>query len=132
MKDPKEYQMNGETILAVILIGLAAGVLGGMVGVGGGIIMVPALVYFLAFSQHRAQGTSLALMLFPVGILGVINYYRKGYVDLRIAGLLAVGFILGSYLGSRFSLSLPQSVVKKIFAAVMLLVALRMLFWEKK
>jgi len=94
--------------------------------------MVPALVYFLAFSQHRAQGTSLALMLFPVGILGVINYYRKGYVDLRIAGLLAVGFILGSYLGSRFSLSLPQSVVKKIFAAVMLLVALRMLFWEKK
>ncbi|MBM3441711.1 MAG: sulfite exporter TauE/SafE family protein [Bacteroidetes bacterium] len=124
--------MNGETILAVILIGLAAGVLGGMVGVGGGIIMVPALVYFLAFSQHRAQGTSLALMLFPVGILGVINYYRKGYVDLRIAGLLAVGFILGSYLGSRFSLSLPQSVVKKIFAAVMLLVALRMLFWEKK
>lgn len=132
MKDPKEYTMNAETVLAVILIGLAAGVLGGMVGVGGGIIMVPALVYFLAFSQHRAQGTSLALMLFPVGILGVINYYRKGYVDLRVAGLLAVGFVLGSYLGSRFSLSLPQSAVKKIFAAVMLLVALRMLFWEKK
>lgn len=132
MKDPKEYTMNAETVLAVILIGLAAGVLGGMVGVGGGIIMVPALVYFLAFSQHKAQGTSLALMLFPVGILGVINYYRKGYVDLRVAGLLAVGFVLGSYLGSRFSLSLPQSAVKKIFAAVMLLVALRMLFWEKK
>jgi uncharacterized membrane protein YfcA len=79
--------MTIETIIIVILTGLAAGILGGMVGVGGGIIIVPALVYFLAFSQHQAQGTSLALMLFPVGILGVINYYKKGYVDFRYAGL---------------------------------------------
>lgn len=124
--------MNAETVLIVIGIGLAAGMLGGMVGVGGGIIMVPALVYFLAFPQHKAQGTSLALMLFPVGILGVLNYYRKGYVDMRVAGLLAVGFVLGSYLGSRFSLSIPQTAVRRLFAAVMLVVALRMLFADRK
>ena len=119
--------MTAETIVIIILVGLAAGVLGGMVGVGGGIVIVPALVYFLSFSQHQAQGNSLALMLFPVGILGVVNYYRSGYVDFRYAGLLAIGFVVGSYLGSRFSLSLPQLTVKKVFAVVMLLVALKML-----
>lgn len=121
-----------ETIVLIILLGLAAGILGGMVGVGGGIIIVPALVYFLAFSQHQAQGTSLALMLFPVGILGVINYHRKGYVDFRYAGLLAIGFVVGSYLGSRFSLSLPQLTVKRIFAVIMLIVSLKMLLLDKK
>jgi uncharacterized protein len=124
--------MTIETIIIIILTGLAAGILGGMVGIGGGIIIVPALVYFLAFSQHQAQGTSLALMLFPVGILGVINYYKKGYVDFRYAGLLAIGFVVGSYLGSKFSLSLPQLTVKKIFAVLMLIVALKMLFIDKK
>ena len=124
--------MTSETIIIIILTGLAAGILGGMVGIGGGIIIVPALVYFLAFSQHQAQGTSLALMLFPVGILGVINYYKKGYVDFRYAGLLAIGFVVGSYLGSKFSLSLPQLTVKKIFAVLMLMVALKMLFIDKK
>jgi uncharacterized membrane protein YfcA len=124
--------MSAETIVTIILIGLAAGVLGGMVGVGGGIVIVPALMYFLAFSQHEAQGNSLALMLFPVGILGVLNYYKKGYVDFRYAGLLAIGFVVGSYLGSRFSLSLPQITVKKVFAVVMLLVALKMLLFDRK
>jgi uncharacterized membrane protein YfcA len=124
--------MTTETIIIIILTGLAAGILGGMVGIGGGIIIVPALVYFLAFSQHQAQGTSLALMLFPVGILGVINYYKKGYVDFRYAGLLAIGFVVGSYLGSKFSLSLPQLTVKRIFAILMLIVAFKMLFIDKK
>jgi uncharacterized membrane protein YfcA len=124
--------MTIETIMLIIFTGLAAGILGGMVGVGGGIIIVPALVYFLSFSQHQAQGTSLALMLFPVGILGVINYYRKGFVDFKYAGLLAIGFVLGSWLGSRFSLSLPQLTVKKIFAVVMLLVSLKMLLLDRK
>jgi uncharacterized membrane protein YfcA len=128
----KKEHMTTETIIIIILTGLAAGILGGMVGVGGGIIIVPALVYFLAFSQHQAQGTSLALMIFPVGILGVINYYKKGYVDFRYAGLLAIGFVVGSYLGSKFSLSLPQMTVKKFFAVIMLLVALKMLFIDKK
>jgi len=121
-----------ENMVIIILIGLAAGIIGGMVGVGGGIIIVPALVYFLAFSQLQAQGASLTLMLFPVGILGVINYYKKSYVDFRFAGLLAIGFVVGSYLGSKFSLSLPQVTVKKIFAVLMLLVALKMLLLDKK
>ncbi|WP_336517436.1 sulfite exporter TauE/SafE family protein [Pollutibacter soli] len=132
MQNPDKPPMTTHTIIVIILTGLAAGMLGGMVGVGGGIIIVPALVYFLAFSQHQAQGTSLALMLFPVGILGVLNYYKRGYVDFRYAGLLAIGFVLGSYLGSKFSLSLPEANIKKVFAVIMIIVAIKMLFFDKK
>ncbi|MFN5439731.1 MAG: sulfite exporter TauE/SafE family protein [Bacteroidota bacterium] len=121
-----------ETIVYLILIGIAAGFLGGMVGIGGGVIIVPALVLLLGITQHNAQGISLAMMLFPVGILGVINYYKKGYVDFKYAGLIAAGFLLGSYLGSKFSLSLPQDTVKKIFAIVMIILAVRMLLTGKK
>ncbi|MFZ9687377.1 MAG: sulfite exporter TauE/SafE family protein [Chitinophagaceae bacterium] len=121
-----------EIIIYLILIGIAAGFLGGLVGIGGGVIIVPALVLLLGISQHNAQGISLAMMLFPVGILGVINYYKKGYVDFKYAGLIAIGFLLGSYIGSRFSLSLPQDTVKKIFAVVMIVLAVRMLLTGKK
>ena len=109
-----------ETIIYLVLIGLAAGFMGGMVGIGGGVIIVPALVLLLGLSQHQSQGISLAMLLFPVGILGVINYYKKGHVDFKYAGLLAIGFLAGSYLGSKFSLSLPQDTVKKVFAVVMI------------
>jgi len=121
-----------ETIVYLVLIGLAAGFLGGMVGIGGGVLIVPALVLLLGLSQHQSQGISLAMMIFPVGILGVINYYKKGFVDFRYAGLLAVGFFVGSYIGSKFSLSLPQELVKKIFAVVMILLALKLLLSGKK
>ncbi len=121
-----------QTIIILVIIGLAAGIMGGMVGVGGGIIIVPALVYFLAFSQHEAQGTSLGLIVLPVALLGVINYYRKGYVDVRAVGFIAIGFVVGSYLGSKFSLSLPQETIKKVFAVFLLLVSLKMLFLDKK
>ena len=121
-----------ETIVYLVLIGLAAGFLGGMVGIGGGVLIVPALVLLLGLSQHQSQGISLAMMIFPVGILGVINYYKKGFVDFRYAGLLAVGFFLGSYIGSKFSLTLPQELVKKIFAVVMILLAIKLLFSGKK
>jgi len=86
----------------------------------------------LGLSQHKAQGISLAMILFPVGIFGVINYYKKGYVDFKYAGLLAVGFLIGSYVGSKVSLSLPQETVKKVFAVVMILLALKLLFTGKK
>ncbi len=121
-----------ETLIYLILIGLAAGFLGGMVGIGGGVIIVPALVLLFGLSQHNAQGISLAMMLFPVGLFGVLNYYKKGYVDFKYAGLIAIGFLIGSYLGSKFSLTLPQELVKKIFAVVMILLALKMLFSGKK
>ena len=124
--------MDTQTILILLATGLAAGILGGMVGIGGGIIIVPALVYFLGFSQFKAQGTSLALLMFPVGILGVLQYYRQGHVDFRIVGLIAAGFVLGSLLGSKLSLSLPQDTVKKIFAGLMIVIAVKMLFFDKQ
>ena len=124
--------MTAQQIIILILIGLAAGFLGGMVGIGGGIIIVPALVLFMAFSQHQAQGTSLAMMLLPVGILAVINYYKKGFVDVRYAALLAVGFTIGGYVGSKLSLGMAQDTVKKAFAVLMIVVAIKMLFFDKK
>jgi uncharacterized membrane protein YfcA len=125
-------KISMEILIYLLLIGLVAGFMGGLVGIGGGVIIVPALVMLLGMSQHAAQGTSLMMILFPVGILGALNYYKQGYVDFKYAGLLAIGFFVGSYLGSKFSLSLPQLTVKRIFAIVMMLLALKILFIDKK
>lgn len=124
--------MTIQTILILVIIGIVAGILGGLVGVGGGIIIVPSLVYFLSFSQKSAQGTSLGLLLLPVGIFGVLQYYKQGQVDLRVVAILAIGFLAGSYFGSKIALSLPQETVKKIFAIILLLVGFKMLFLDKK
>ena len=124
--------MDVQIILILLLVGLAAGMLSGMVGVGGGIIIVPCLVYFLGFSQKMAQGTSLGLLLLPVGILGVLQFYKSGYIDVRVVLIISVAFIAGSYFGSRWALSLPQDTVKKIFAIMMLIIAIKMLFIDKK
>lgn len=123
--------MDTNIIIGVLVIGLAAGILGGMVGVGGGLIVVPALVYFFGFSQHSAQGTSLGLLVLPVAILGMMNYYKAGHVDFKIVGLLAAGFVVGSYFGSKWSLSLPQEIVKKVFAILLFYTAFKMIGWEK-
>ena len=118
-------------IVIIIITGIVSGILSGMVGIGGGIIIVPALIYFMNFSQFEAQGTSLALLLLPVGILSVIQYHKQGYIDYKIVILLAVGFVVGNYLGAKFALSLPQTTVKKIFAIFLLVLALKMLFLDK-
>ncbi len=123
--------MDITTLIILIIIGLAAGILGGMVGVGGGIVIVPALVFFLGFSQKMAQGTSLGILLLPVGLFGVMQYYKEGYIDLRVVLLISAGFFAGSFLGSKLALSLPQDVVKKIFAILLLVVAIKMLFFDK-
>jgi uncharacterized membrane protein YfcA len=123
--------MNLQTILLLAIIGLAAGVLSGMIGIGGGIIVVPALVFILGFSQQQAQGTSLGLLLLPVGILAVMNYYKQGYIDIKVVGIMSVTFILGGWLGSKLSLSIPQETVKKIFAVLLIVVAAKMLFFDK-
>ena len=118
---PKKNVMDIQTALLIILIGIAAGTLSGLVGVGGGIIIVPALVYVLGFSQKMAQGTSLGLILLPVGILGVIQYYKQGYINLNVVWMLAVGFVIGGWLGGKIAVTLPQETIKKIFAVLMIL-----------
>jgi uncharacterized membrane protein YfcA len=119
------------SILLLILVGIAAGILGGLVGIGGGIIIVPSLIYFLNFSQKSAQGTSLGLLLLPMGILGVLQYYKQGHVDFKVVIILAIGFLAGSYFGSKIALSLPQETVKKMFAILLLIIAIKMLFIDK-
>lgn len=116
------------SIIILLCIGLAAGLLSGMVGIGGGIIIVPALVFFIGFSQHEAQGTTLAMFLIPIGILGVYNYYKAGYVDVKVALIMAITFVLGSYIGSKVSITLNQEVVKKVFGVIIFLISLKMVF----
>jgi uncharacterized membrane protein YfcA len=123
--------MSGQTIFIIVLIGLFAGMLSGLIGVGGGIIIVPALIFFLGFGQHQAQGTSLGILLLPAGIFAVINYYKQGYIDVKVVALLFIGFLLGGYFGSKISLTLSEAVVKKIFAVMLLLIAGKMLFFDK-
>ena len=124
--------MDIQTILIIIMVGIAAGMLGGLVGVGGGIIIVPALIYFLGMDQKTAQGTSLGLIMLPVGILGVLQYYKQGHVDFRVVGVLAIGFFAGSFFGSKIALSLPQETVKRVFAILMILIAIKLLFFDNK
>ena len=123
--------MSIQTIVLLVIVGLLAGVLSGLVGLGGGVIIVPALVFLLGFSQHEAQGTSLGILLLPAGIFAVMNYYRKGYSDVKVVLLLFVGFLAGGWLGSKLSLSLPESTLKKVFAIALLLIAGKVLFFDK-
>ena len=117
-----------ETVILVLIIGTVAGIVSGFVGIGGGLIIVPALVFFFGMSQHAAQGTSLAMMLPPIGILAVYNYYKSGYVDLRIAAILVITFIIGSYFGSRFAVTIPADSLKRVFGAFIILVGIKMIF----
>ena len=127
----KTDHMTAQIVLLLVLVGFAAGVLSGLVGVGGGIIVVPALVLLLGFSQQEAQGTSLGLLLLPVGILAVINYYNKGFIDMKVVGIMSIAFIIGGYAGSKLALQLSQETVKKIFAVVLFYTAFRMLHWDQ-
>jgi|TARA_B100001063_G_C16779036_1_gene569052 uncharacterized membrane protein YfcA len=120
------------TIVILVVIGILAGILSGMIGVGGGIIIVPALVYFLGMSQHGAQGTSLALMLPPIGILAAINYYKAGELNIKYAAIIAVAFIVGGYLGSKLSLTyISEAMMKKVFGIIMLIAAIKLVFFSK-
>ena len=123
--------MSITTIIILIIIGIAAGILSGLVGVGGGLIIVPALVFFLAFSQKEAQGTSLGILLLPVGILAVMQYYQKGFIDIKVVLIVSAGFLLGGWAGSKMAVALPVATIKKVFAMFMLITALKMLFLDK-
>ena len=114
-------------ILLYLLLGLVAGIFSGLIGIGGGIIIVPALVFLFGLSQHQAQGTTLALLVPPIGLLAAWTYYKEGYVDLRIASLICLGFFLGGLLGAKLATGLSSPVLEKLFGIALLLVSLKML-----
>jgi uncharacterized protein len=119
-----------QSVYILLIVGLVAGALSGMVGIGGGIIIVPVLVYFLGFSQHQAQGTTLFMFLLPIGILGVFNYYKENYVDYKTALIIASTFVIGSYFGSKWAIALDQKTVKQVFGVIIVLLGIKMIFWK--
>lgn len=123
--------MTAQTFASLLLIGILAGLLSGLVGVGGGVVMVPLLVLFLGLSQHQAQGTSLAVLAIPVTALAVFNYYKEGQLDFKYAAVIALFFIVGSFLGSKLALGLDQRTLKKIFAVILIGIAIKMLTDKK-
>src|SRR5437016_14452302 len=108
-------------------LGLIVGVLAGMLGIGGAIFVIPALVYIFGWEQHTAQGTTLAMLVPPIGILAAWKYYQAGHVDLKVAGLLCVGFFVGGYFGGIIANQIPADTLRKLFGAVLLLTALKMI-----
>lgn len=111
-----------------LLLGLVAGAFSGLIGIGGGVIIVPALIYLFGFEQHLAQGTTLALLVPPIGILAAWTYYKQGFVDVKVAVLVALGFFLGGLIGARIAVSLPQPILKRIFGIALLFISLNMVF----
>lgn len=122
--------MDIQTLLLLLCIGLLAGIASGFVGIGGGMIIVPALVFGLGLNQHMAQGTSLAMMIPPIGILAVMSYYKAGQIQLEYAGILALTFVLGAWMGSKWALRINPSVVRLVFGLFMLFAAGRLILWS--
>ena len=111
-----------------IVLGFIAGVFSGLIGIGGGVIIVPALVFLFGLSQHQAQGTTLALLVPPIGILAAWTYYTQGYVDVRIAALICVGFFVGGLVGAKVATSVADQTLERVFGIALLLIALKMIF----
>ena len=119
--------MDVQIVLSLVLIGILAGILSGLVGVGGGVVMVPLLVLLLGFNQHQAQGTSLAVLVVPVTAVAVYTYHKEGFIDWRYVGIIAVFFVVGGYFGSKIAVGLDQKMLKKVFGLILLLIAGKML-----
>lgn len=122
--------MSVNEIILLAAIGLIGGILGGMTGLGGGVIIIPMLVYFMGMSQQTAQGTNLFMMLPPIGIMATYSYYKAGYVDIKFAIILMIAFIAGSYLSSLFAVSIPEKMMRKIFGVMLLAISIKMIFWK--
>jgi len=114
-------------IIYGLIIGLSAGIISGLIGIGGGIIMIPALIFFMDYSQHMAQGTTLAAMVLPIGILAAFEYYKGGYVNIQVAALIALGFVLGGYIGAKFAVNINAHILSKVFGFVMLILSIRII-----
>lgn len=117
-----------QTVGLLVVVGVLAGIISGFVGVGGGIVMVPAMVWMLGYSQHQAQGTSLAVIMFPVVLLAVRNYYRAGMIDPKVVVVIALAFFVGGFFGSKWSLALPMATVQKVFGVIMLIASIKLIF----
>ncbi|MFT6797944.1 MAG: putative membrane protein YfcA [Nonlabens sp.] len=127
----KSTKMSLTTVLLLLLIGLLAGVLSGSVGVGGGVIMVPLAIWFLGYSQHQAQGMSLAVLAVPVTLLAAYTYHKNGHtLDWRYALVIAVAFVIGGFFGSKIAISINQQMLKKVFGVILLVVAIKMIFFS--
>jgi len=118
--------MTYTVILILVLIGLVAGGFSGLIGIGGAIIIIPSLMYFLGMNQYSAQGTSLGIMLPPIGILAAWSYYKEGALNFQYAMIIAAAFIIGGYIGSRFALNIPEAMLRKVFAVVLAIIAVKM------
>lgn len=110
-----------------ILLGLVAGICGGMFGIGGGSILIPALVYLFGLTQHQAQGTTLAVMIPPIGLLAALRYYYSGNVKMNMVGFICIGFFVGGLLGANFIQKLPDLYLKRLFGTFLFVVSLRMI-----
>ena len=117
-------------IFLYLLLGLVAGTFSGLIGIGGAIIIIPALVLLFGLSQHIAQGTTLALMVPPIGLLAAWIYYKAGFVDLKIAGLICLGFFVGGLVGAKFATEIPDNILRKIFGAVLFAASIKMIFFK--
>jgi len=115
-------------LLITTMIGLSAGILGGLMGIGGGVIMIPALIYLLKFNQHLAQGTTLAAMIPPIGILAAYEYYKSGNVNIPVAITLALGFVIGGYFGGKIAVSLDNETLRRVFGIILFIMSLHIIF----
>lgn len=116
------------SIFLYLLLGLMTGILSGLIGIGGAIIIIPSLVLVFGMSQHMAQGTTLALMIPPIGLLAAWTYYKAGFVDFKVAALICLGFFVGGFIGARYVADIPDLLLRRIFGVVLLLAAMKMIF----
>lgn len=115
------------SVILYLLLGFSAGTLSGLIGIGGGILITPALVFLFQFTQHQAQGTTLALLVPPIGILAAWTYYQAGYVNLKVAALMCIGFFLGGLLGAKMAIAIPKEILSRVFGVALVLVGLKMI-----
>ena len=118
--------------LILALIGALSGLLGGILGIGGAVVIIPALVFFLGFSQQSAQGTTLLMLSLPVGALAAFQYYRSGFVEVKSSLILAAFFFVGGFFGAKIAVQIPQEALKKAFGVLLLVLAIKILFLDKK
>ena len=120
--------LNFMNVSAYLLLGLIAGIFSGILGLGGGTVIIPTMVFLFGMSQHQAQGTTLALMVPPVGLLAAWAYYKQGHVDLKMASFICLGFFVGGLLGAKVAVGIPEPILRKIFGVFLLIISLRMIF----